>query len=160
MALRNLVLEGDALLRKKSREVTKVDDRICTILDDMLETMREYDGVGLAAVQVGILRRMFVVEWEDKVYELINPEILEKEGSILEEEGCLSLPGLVGTVKRPARVKITGFDRKGNRVEYDGEGMLAKAFCHEYDHLDGVLYTDLADEMWEVGKKEGAAGDE
>lgn len=153
MALRNLVVEGDPLLRKKSREVTEINDRICSILDDMVETMREKDGIGLAAVQVGILRRMFVVEWNGKIYELINPEIVEKEGIVLEEEACLSIPGYAGMVERPAKVRITALDRTGEHVEYVAEGMLAKAFCHENDHLDGVLYSDLAKEMWRIDQK-------
>lgn len=154
MALRNIVTEGDEILKKKAREVSEVNDRIRLILDDMLETMREYDGVGLAAPQVGILRRMFIVELEDKVYELINPEFLEQKGSIIEEEACLSLPGMVGTVERPAFVRIKGMDRHGHSVEYEGEGLLAKAFCHEYDHLEGILFKDRAIKYWELGTED------
>lgn len=144
MALRKIVLEGDPILEKVAREVTQINDRILILLDDMLETMRYNDGVGLAAPQVGVLRRLFVVEWEDQVYELINPEILEMTGSVCEDEGCLSLPGYVGEVERPTYVKIAGINRKGERVVYEGTGMLAKAFCHEYDHLDGTPYWTKA----------------
>lgn len=148
MALRNIVLEGDEILRKKCREVTQIDDRIRGILDDMLETMREYDGVGIAAPQVGIMRRMIVIEVEDgEVIELINPEILETRGSFGADEGCLSVPGYVGYVERPEYVKITGLDRYGNQVIHEGEGLKAVAFCHENDHLDGVLYVDKATDV-------------
>ena len=148
MALRNIVTEEDPVLRKKSRPVTEVNDRIRTILDDMAETMHAAYGVGLAAPQVGILRRMFVVQVDDEhLYELINPEIVETDGDQYGEEGCLSVPGYVGLVHRPEHVKIRGLDRNGKPVEYDGEGLLARAFMHEYDHLDGIIYTDKADNV-------------
>ena len=155
MALRTIVTEGDPILRKICKPVKEVNDRIRATLDDMLETMRQAEGVGLAGPQVGILRRMFVVEvptetdeegniLKTAVYELINPEIVETRGEVEEEEACLSLPGVEGVVKRPAYVKIKGLDRNGKPVEYEGEGLLAKAFCHENDHLDGILFTDKA----------------
>ncbi len=148
MALRNIVTDEDPVLRKKSRPVTEVNDRIRTILDDMAETMHAAYGVGLAAPQVGILRRMFVVQVDDEhLYELINPEIVETEGDQYGEEGCLSVPGYVGLVHRPEHVKIRGLDRNGKPVEYEGEGLLARAFMHEYDHLDGIIYTDKADNV-------------
>ena len=148
MALRNIVTEEDPVLRKKSRPVTEVNDRIRTILDDMAETMHAAYGVGLAAPQVGILRRMFVVQVDDEhLYELINPEIVEADGDQYGEEGCLSVPGYVGLVHRPEHVKIRGLDRNGKPVEYEGEGLLARAFMHEYDHLDGIIYTDKADNV-------------
>ncbi len=148
MALRNIVTEEDPVLRKKSRQVTEVNDRIRTILDDMAETMHAAYGVGLAAPQVGILRRMFVVQVDDEhLYELINPEIVEADGDQYGEEGCLSVPGYVGLVHRPEHVKIRGLDRNGKPVEYEGEGLLARAFMHEYDHLDGIIYTDKADNV-------------
>ncbi|MDO4552176.1 MAG: peptide deformylase [Bacillota bacterium] len=150
MALRTVVLEGDEILTKKAREVAEITERTRLILDDMLETMRYYDGCGLAAPQVGILRRMFVAEHEDRVYELINPVILETGGEREEDEGCLSLPGMVGTVKRPQRVKIAGLDRYGQPVEYEAEDFLAKIFCHEYDHLDGILYRSKAKNFREI----------
>lgn len=150
MALRNIVLEGDDILRKRAKEVTEINDKIILILDDMLETMREQDGVGLAAPQVGILKRMILIEVEGELIELINPEIVETEGSQLGEEGCLSVPGVVGTVERPAYVKIKGLNRQGQEVTYEGTGLKAVAMCHEYDHLDGILYIDKALETRDV----------
>lgn len=147
MALRNVVREGDQVLRKKSRPVEKIDDRIRQILDDMLETMRLEDGVGLAAPQVGILRRMFVIEVDDQIIYLINPEFVETEGEQYEEEGCLSVPGMAGKVVRPAYVKMKGLGREGEPVEYEGTDLLARALCHEYDHLDGILFIDKAEDL-------------
>ena len=149
MALRKILTESDETLKKKSRPVTEINDRIRSVLDDMLETMHEANGVGLAAPQVGILRRMFVVQIEPDgpVFELINPEIIEKEGDQYGEEGCLSVPGYVGMVHRAERVKIKGLNRNGHSVEYEADGLLARAFLHEYDHLDGILYTELADDL-------------
>ncbi|MGI6752401.1 MAG: peptide deformylase [Anaerovoracaceae bacterium] len=156
MALRNIVLNDDPILRKRSRPVTEIDDRIRSILEDMVETMRDREGVGLAAVQVGVLRRMFVVEWDGKVYQLINPEIVEEEGTVIEEEACLSVPGFAGMVERPEKVRIKALNKWGEPVEYVAEGMLAKAFCHENDHLNGILYTDLAEEIWAIKKSNGS----
>ena len=148
MALRNILTDKDPALRKKSRPVAEVTDRIRSILDDMADTMHDSNGVGLAAPQVGILRRMFVVQVdEEMLYELINPEIVEVDGDQYGEEGCLSVPGYVGYVHRPEKVKIRGLDRNVQPVEYEGEGLLARAFMHEYDHLDGILYTDKADDV-------------
>ncbi len=148
MALRNLVIEGDPILRKKSKEVKKVDDRIRMILDDMIETMRANNGCGIAAPQVGILKRMFVIEPEEgKLIELINPEIIEEEGSAIEYEGCLSVPELIGKVERPSYIKIRGLDRYGKKVEYEANDFEASAFCHENDHLNGVLYIDKATDI-------------
>ena len=151
MAIRNIIEEGDPILRKKCREVDKVDDRIRMILDDMVETMREANGVGLAAPQVGIMRRMFVAEPEpDEVYYFVNPVISEEEGAQESEEGCLSVPGYTGTVQRPEKLKIKGLDRNGNEQEYVFEGFNAIVMCHEYDHLDGILYTDKAKEVHDI----------
>lgn len=150
MALRNIFVDGDDILRKKARKVEEINDRIIEILDDMIDTMRDMEGIGIAAPQVGILKSMFVVELEDKVYELINPEIIETRGEVLEEEACLSVPGKIGIVKRPEYVKIKGLDRTGKEVTYEGEGLLAKAFCHENDHLSGILYIDKAEEIYEA----------
>ncbi|MBR0600224.1 peptide deformylase [Sinanaerobacter chloroacetimidivorans] len=144
MALRNIVTEGDDILRKRAREVSEIDERITMILDDMLETMRAQNGVGIAAPQVGILKRMFIVEVDDQVMELINPEIVESDGIQLEEEGCLSIPGKVGTVERPSYIKMKGLNREGKEVVYEGNGLLSIALSHEYDHLNGVLYIDKA----------------
>ncbi len=145
MAIRNVVKEGDPILRKKCREITEVNDHIRMTMEDMLDTMRAEMGVGIAGPQVGVMRRMFVAEPEpDRVYFMINPEITEKEGTQTGDEACLSVPGLCGTVERPERIKITALDLDGNRQEYEFEGFDAVVMCHEYDHLDGVLYTDKA----------------
>ena len=143
MAIRNVVKEGDPILRKKCREITEVNDHIRMTMEDMLETMRAEMGVGIAGPQVGVMRRMFVAEPEpDRVYFMINPEITEREGTQTGEEACLSVPGLCGTVERPEKIKITALDLDGNRQEYEFEGFDAVVMCHEYDHLDGVLYID------------------
>lgn len=149
MALRTIREEGDSVLRKKCREVTEINDRILEILDDLTETMRDAQGVGLAAPQVGILRRIEVVEVDGVLYELINPVIVEAEGDQYEYEACLSCPGKQAKVHRPAHVKIEALDRNGNKVSYEGEDLLARAFCHETDHLDGILYVDKAEEVEE-----------
>ena len=154
MSLRKIVVEGDEVLRKRSREVQEVDDRIRLILDDMLETMRDYDGVGIAAPQVGILKRMFIVEAEEgDVLEAINPEILKTEGLAAGEEGCLSVPGYFGTVERPEKVQLRAQDRNGEYYEMEAEGLKAVAICHEYDHLEGVLFTDKATGIREAGEE-------
>lgn len=145
MALRNVVVEGDEILRKKCREVGEVTDHIRMIMDDMRDTMRAEFGVGLAAPQIGIMRRMFVAEPEpERVYYMINPVILEKEGSQTSDEGCLSVPGMMGTVERPEKIKIKALDLNGEEKIYDFEGFDAIVMCHEYDHLDGILYIDKA----------------
>ncbi len=149
MALRNVVTEGDPILRKISRPVKEVNDHIKEIMEDMLETMRESNGVGIAGPQVGIMRRIFVAEpnpgaEEEMVYFMINPEIYETEGEIEDEEGCLSVPGYLGTVTRPEKIKMRALDLDGNMQEYEFEGFEARVMCHEYDHLDGILYTDKA----------------
>ncbi len=149
MALRNIVCEGDAILRKHCREVDEVTDRIRMILDDMVETMRDANGVGLAAPQIGIMRRLFVAEPEPgEVYYFVNPQITEKHGTQESEEGCLSVPGYSGLVERPERITIKGLDRNGNPQEYDFDGFKAIVMCHEFDHLDGILYIDKAKEMY------------
>ena len=143
MAIRNIVEMGkDDILRKHSRKVTKFDRRLGVLLDDMAETMYEADGVGLAAPQVGVLKRVVVIDVGDGLLELINPEILWSEGEVVGPEGCLSVPGRRGTVARPEKVRVHAQDRKGNHVEVEGEGLLAVCLCHEMDHLDGVLYVD------------------
>ena len=145
MAIRNVVKEGDPILRKKCREITEVNDHIRMTMEDMLDTMRAEMGVGIAGPQVGVMRRMFVAEPEpDRVYFMINPEITEREGTQTGDEACLSVPGLCGTVERPEKIKITALDLDGNRQEYEFEGFDAVVMCHEYDHLDGILYIDKA----------------
>lgn len=155
MALRNIVTQGDPILRKHCREVDKVDDRIRMILDDMVETMRDAKGVGLAAPQIGMMRRMFVAEPEEgTVYCFVNPEILEAEGSQTGDEGCLSVPGYQGTVERPARIRIKGLDRDGNMQEYEFKERAAVVMCHEFDHLEGILYIDKSTNLYEVEQEE------
>ena len=149
MALREIRKEGDPVLRKQCREVTEINGRITDLLDDLTETMRSVNGVGLAAPQVGVLRRVVVVEVDEQLYELINPIVVETEGDQFEEEACLSCPGKQGTVHRPAYVKVEALNRNGEKVSYEGEELLARAFCHEIDHLDGILYIDKAEEIEE-----------
>ena len=149
MALRNIVIEGDPVLRKNCRTVDVVDDRIRMILDDMVDTMRDAQGVGLAAPQVGIMRRMFVAEPEEgELYYFINPQIVSAEGEEEGNEACLSVPEMAGRVVRPRQITIKGLDREGNEQEHVFEGFRARVMCHETDHLDGILYSDKADEMF------------
>ena len=145
MAKVNVVLEGDEILRKQCREVSEVTDRIKMTMEDMLETMRSQFGVGIAAPQVGIMRRMFVAEPEPgRVYYMINPVILEESGSQEGDEGCLSIPGKIGTVTRPDYIKIEALDLDGEKKTYEFHDFDARVMCHEYDHLNGVLYIDKA----------------
>ena len=154
MALRKIVTSDQPGLYKTSRPVTDFNERLHVLLDDMNETMASENGVGLAAVQVGVLRRAVVVletnvpeDEEPYVIELINPEIVEASGSQRGSEGCLSLPGEYGIVVRPEVVRVRAQDRFGNRFEVTGEGLTARCFCHEIDHLDGIIFTDLAERM-------------
>lgn len=142
MALRNIVKDGDPILAKVCRPVTKFDDRLHVLLDDMLETMDEACGVGLAAPQVGILKRAVIVDGGDEVLELINPEILDQSGTQTDVEGCLSVPGKYGLVTRANVVTVRAQDRFGDWYEVTGEELMARAFLHEIDHLDGHLYTE------------------
>ncbi len=152
MAIRNIRTEEDPILRKKSREVEKFDDRLFELLDDMAETMYAADGVGLAAVQVGVLRRVVVIDIGEGLMELINPEILEVDGVQCDVEGCLSLPGKQAYTMRPMTVKVKAQNRDGNWCVYKGSGLKAKAFCHEIDHLDGILYVDKIAKQEEIDK--------
>ncbi len=148
MAKLTIVKEGEDTLRKVCRPVSEVTPKIERLLDDMVETMHKADGVGLAAPQVGILRRIAVVETvPGTVYELINPEIVSAEGEQTGTEGCLSSPGEYGVVTRPMTVTVKAMNRAGQPVTYTGTGLLARAFCHEIDHLDGVLFKDKAERM-------------
>ena len=141
MALRNIVKLGDPILNKTSRKVEKFDEKLATLIDDMLETMYHANGVGLAAVQVGMLKRVVVIDIGDGPMELVNPKITLKEGEQRESEGCLSLPGKYGVTVRPMKVQVKAQDRNGKWQVFTGEGLKARAFCHEIDHLDGVLFT-------------------
>jgi peptide deformylase len=148
MAKLKILKVGDSTLRKVCRPVDKITPRILMLLDDMIETMRAADGVGLAAPQVGVLRRVVVIETpDDGLFELINPKIIAYSGEQESEEGCLSVPGRWGLTKRPMHVTVRAMNRKGETVDYTGSGLLAKAFCHELDHLDGKLYIDIATQM-------------
>lgn len=156
MAILNILKEGDETLRKKCRVVDEITPRILTLLDDMHDTLEKAQGVGLAAPQVGILRRIVIVEIDDKKYEMINPEIIAVKGKQEEIEACLSVPEKYGLVKRPAWVKVRATDRNGNVYEVEGEGLMARCFCHELDHLDGILYIDKADEIYDQDDIEDA----
>lgn len=142
MAIRVIRTDEDPILRKRSREVKEINDRITTLLDDMLETMYEADGVGIAAPQVGILRRAIALDVGDGPMKLINPEIIEQEGSEIDVEGCLSVPNFNGTVERPAWVKVKYLDETGEQKEVEATGLFARCLCHEIDHLDGILFSD------------------
>ena len=152
MAIRNIRKLGDDILRKKCRPVEVIDDRLLTLIDDMTDTMRAADGAGLAAPQVGILKRVVVIDVGSGLYELINPEIISTEGAVTDAEGCLSVPGKWGTVTRPQRVTVKALNRKGEEIEVVGEGMLAKALCHEIDHLDGIVFVDKVEEYIDPDK--------
>lgn len=148
MAKLKIVKIGDDTLRKVCRPVDAITPRIITLLNDMIDTMRDADGVGLAAPQVGVLRRIVVIETPDEgLIELINPKIIAYSGEQEGEEGCLSVPGRWGVVKRPMHVTVRAMNRNGKTVDITGSGLLARAICHELDHLDGRLYVDIAKEM-------------
>ncbi len=145
MALRNIRINDDPILRKKCRPVTEVTERIRELVQDMTDTMYESDGVGLAAPQVGILKRIVVIDVGEGPLVMINPEIIERSGSQTGQEGCLSVPGKAGIVTRPGYVKAKAYDIDMNEYEIEGEELLARAICHELDHLEGKLYTDLVE---------------
>lgn len=170
MALRNIMEQGEKCLEKHCRPVTDFNEKLHTLLDDMAETLTKANGVGLAAPQVGILRRAVLVletnvaEGEDEyIIELINPEIIAKSGTQEGPEGCLSVPGVFGWVERPEQVTVRAQDRNGEWFEVQGEGLTARAFCHELDHLEGILFTQLADHIMseeELNKYYGIEEDE
>ena len=152
MAILNIITEENEILRKTSKPVDGVTPRIETLLDDMADTLIKAGGVGLAAVQVGILRRIFIIDigvedGKNEIIEFINPEIIKKSGKQEEVEGCLSVPNKYGITRRPAKVTVRAENRKGEKFEYTGEGLFASCLCHEYDHLDGILFTDNVIEM-------------
>ena len=162
MAIRNIVEMGkDDILRKRARRVDKFDKRLAILLDDMADTMYEADGVGLAAPQVGILKRCVVIDVGEGLIELVNPEIIATEGEQAGSEGCLSVPGRRGYVVRPNKVTVRAQDRKGKKFEITGEGLLARALCHEIDHLDGIIYVDKMDhEIFDDDEEEAAPKEE
>lgn len=147
MALRNIVTVGDSVLNKVCRPVTKFDRRLHLLLDDMAETLLDANGVGLAAPQVGVLRRVVLVDTGEEILELINPEIIRSSGEQTGVEGCLSVPGKYGIVTRPNVVAVRAQDRFGEWFEAEGEELIARCFCHELAHLDGQLYTEVAERM-------------
>lgn len=142
MALRNIRTGNDEILRKVSKDVDVIDDKIITLTEDMEETMKEEQGVGLAAPQVGILKRIIVIDIGEGVLKLINPVIKSKSGKAIQAEGCLSVPGILGEVERPQKVVVEALDIEGKKVTIKGEDLLARVLCHEIDHLDGILFTD------------------
>ena len=148
MAILNIRKEGDPILRRRSREVDGITPRIATLVEDMVETLHKADGCGLAAPQVGVLKRVVIIETEPGViYKMINPEIIASSGSQNEAEGCLSIPGKWGITERPATVTVRATGLDGRKFELTGEGLLARAICHELDHLDGKLFTDCVVRM-------------
>ena len=158
MAIRAIrIIDEDDVLRKHARKVEKFDDRLAELLDDMAETMRAGDGAGLAAPQVGVLKRVVVVDAGEALIEIVNPELVSSEGEITVIEGCLSVPSRAGRVVRPEKVTVKGQNRKGEDIEVSGEGMLAVCLCHELDHLDGILYVDkmIADATEEMRQRNG-----
>lgn len=151
MALRNIRVLGDNVLRKKARDITEMTPKIQELIDDMFDTMYEAMGVGLAAPQVGVLKRLVVIDTDGEPYVLINPRILETSGEQTGNEGCLSVPGKGGIVTRPNYVKIRALDRNMKEFELEGTELLARAICHELDHLDGVMYVDMVEgELYDV----------
>lgn len=152
MATRKIRIDGDSILRKVCKPVTEMTPRVSQLIDDMFETMYAANGVGLAAPQVGIVKRIVVIDVGDEnPLALINPKIIEMDGEQTGDEGCLSLPGKVGTVTRPMHVVCTAFDRDMQEITVTGEGLLARALCHEIDHLDGILYKDkVQDGLYEA----------
>ncbi|WP_028550354.1 MULTISPECIES: peptide deformylase [unclassified Paenibacillus] len=150
MAIKIIVKDPDPVLREMCKPVTKINSNIHKLLNDMADTMYDAEGVGLAAPQIGILKRVIVMDVGDDhgLIELINPEVIEKEGEQFGPEGCLSIPGKTGDVRRAQRVKVKGLDRDGNEIVIEGTDLLARCILHEVDHLNGVLYTDLAEKMY------------
>ncbi len=140
MAIRNIITEDDQTLYKVSRPVTEFNDRLWQLIDDMKDTLKKADGVGLAAPQVGVLRRVFIINTGDKVVEVINPKFVERKGKQEDVEGCLSCPGEYGITRRPNYVKIKAQDRYGKEFTFDGEALIARCICHENDHLDGIIF--------------------
>ena len=147
MAIISIVKDGDEVLRKKCRPVAEITPRVIRLLDDMIDTLHDSGGVGLAAPQVGVLKRIAVIDIGDGLIELINPEIVKQSGSQRDLEGCLSLPGKWGYVERPMNVTVRATDREGNLFEIEGKELLARAFCHELEHLDGILFSTHVDEF-------------
>lgn len=160
MALREIRTQGDPVLEKVCKPVKTMTPRLQGLVDDMLETMYEANGVGLAAPQVGVLRRIVVIDVGEGPYVLVNPEIIEKDGEQTGQEGCLSVPGVYGIVTRPEHVKAKAFDKDMKPYEIDAEGLFARAICHELDHLDGHMYTELVEDGLHRYEDEGEESEE
>ena len=150
MAIRNVRIEGDEILRKKTREVTVIDDKIKQLLNDMADTMYKNEGVGLAAPQVGMLKKIVIVDIGEGLIEFINPVILKAKGKKVYKEGCLSVPHVYGQVTRPLKIKVKALDRNGNEFVLEAEEFMAQAICHELDHLEGILFIDKATNLERV----------
>lgn len=161
MAIRIIVKDPDPVLREKAKPVPKITPNIHKLLNDMADTMYDAEGVGLAAPQIGILKRVIVVDVGDDngLIEMINPEIVSKEGEQFGPEGCLSIPGLRGDVSRSLKVTVKGLDRDGNEIEITGTDLLARAFQHEIDHLNGILFTDLAQSVYRDDERQSKGGE-
>lgn len=157
MAIRQIVIEPDPVLHKRAKEVTEITPKIIKLLDDMADTMYDAEGVGLAAPQVGILKRVIVIDCggEEGLIEMINPELVDKVGEQFGAEGCLSIPRLNGDVRRAQTVTVKGLNRKGEAYTVTGSDLLARAFQHEIDHLDGILFTELAEKIYDVSERKG-----
>ena len=147
MAYRSIVKVGNEILRRKSLPIEEINDEIITLLDDMKETLVKAEGAGLAAVQVGVLKRIFVVNVDEEYFEFINPVMVKQAGTQIDREGCLSIVKKSGLVERPNKVVVKAFNRQGQMFKLTAYGFLARAICHEYDHLDGILYTDKATDI-------------
>jgi peptide deformylase len=154
MGIRHIRREGDDILRKKCKLVKEITPEITLLLDDMRQTLRELDAVGIAAPQIGKLKRIAVVEFEEDLYEMINPEIIETDGSHVCNEACLSVPGRCGDVERPYEIVIKATNRNGEEYTFDADDFLASAICHELDHLDGVLFTDKATNIQMINEEQ------
>ena len=154
MGLRQVRVNGDDILKKKAKPVKEINDNILILLDDMWETLHEKNGVGLAAPQVGVLKRVAIVEHEEETFELINPIVLEQEGTQNSDEACLSVPGYHGDVERPMSITVEAQNRDGETFTVVAEDYLAAVFCHELDHLDGVLYLEKAGNVRPIEKEE------
>ena len=160
MALREIRTQGDPVLEKVCKPVKTMTPRLQGLVDDMLETMYEANGVGLAAPQVGVVRRIVVIDVGEGPYVLVNPEIIEKDGEQTGQEGCLSVPGVYGIVTRPEHVKAKAFDKDMKPYEIEAEGLFARAICHELDHLDGHMYTELVEDGLHRYEDEGEESEE
>lgn len=162
MALRNILTGEDDFLHRRCREITEFGERTVVLAGDLTDTLREVNGLGLAAPQVGVLRRVVVVACDEQlqdIIELINPEIIDKQGEVGLDEACLSCPGMIGYVLRPEKVTVRAYDRFGTGFEREFEGLFARAVCHEIDHLEGILFTDIAERVYDDADEYRAAMD-